>query len=69
MKGEQMEDLWRLLNCAATIRPFTYRDRVTGQKVSVSISPYYTVLAVDSREYYFNRDTGEFDGTSVTVEG
>jgi hypothetical protein len=63
-----MEDLWRIFNCAATIRPFTYRDHVTGQEVSVSISPYYVILTVGDRQYYFDRETGAFDGTAISVE-
>jgi hypothetical protein len=42
------------------------KDSVTGEIVSVTISPVYSVLRVGDREYYFMRESGAFDGT-VTV--
>ena len=33
----------------------------------MSVSPEYSKITVNNREYYFIRETGEFDGTA-TVE-
>lgn len=49
----------------ARIQPFSYDDPETGDRVAVSVSPEYTKLAVNSRTYYFIRETGEFDGAAT----
>jgi hypothetical protein len=41
---------------------------VTGQTVSVTISPQYSILRIGDREYYFSRASGAFDGTSIVAE-
>jgi len=51
----------------AMIVPFEYDDLLTKRKVEVRVNPYYSILAVDGREYYFERETGEFDGTSFKL--
>jgi len=38
-------------------------DKITGQKVAVSIGDLFVRLSVDGRDYYFDRITGRFDGT------
>jgi len=47
--------------------PWEYADEVTGDKVSVAVSPFYSKITINRREYYFIRETGEFDGTA-TIE-
>lgn len=49
----------------ALIRPFAYDDPETGDHIEVSVSSYYSKITVNSREYYFIRETGEFDGTGT----
>ena len=49
----------------AKIKPFKYEDKLTGHKIAIQISPYYSMLIVDNRVYYFNKESGEFDGTSI----
>lgn len=51
----------------AVIMPVEYTDDITGDKISVSVSPYYSKITVNDREYFFVRETGEFDG-AATVE-
>ena len=51
----------------APIKPFVHHDGVTGQKVSLKESSLYTTLNIDGRDYYFIRETGEFDGTGMMV--
>jgi len=51
----------------ATIKEFEYEDALTGHKVAVIVSPYYSKLVIDERVYYFHKETGEFDGTSVPM--
>jgi hypothetical protein len=65
--AEQVRDLYQEFGCTASIRPFTHKDEVSGQIVSVTISPQYSILRVGDREYYFMRETGAFDGTSTAV--
>ncbi len=50
----------------AFIRPFAYDDPETGDKIAISVSDLYTKLMLNDREYYFVRETGEFDGTAAT---
>ncbi len=41
-----------------------YDDKLAGHKITFKLSPYYFKLFVDDRVYFFNAETGEFDGTS-----
>jgi hypothetical protein len=65
--GEKIRDLYQEFGCTAVIRPFVHRDEITGQTVTVTISPQYSILKVGDREYYFKRESGEFDGTSISA--
>jgi hypothetical protein len=65
--GPPMKDLYQEFGCTAVIRPFTHKDEVTGETVSVIISPQYSVLTVGDRQYYFKRENGAFDGTAIVV--
>ncbi len=49
----------------ALIRPFSYSDPETGDKIAVSVSDFYTKLSVNDREYFFVRENGTFDGTAT----
>jgi hypothetical protein len=49
----------------AAIKPFRYDDPETGDTISVAVSDLYTTLRVNDREYFFARETGEFDGTAT----
>ncbi len=50
------------------IKPFQYEDMLTNQKIAIRKSPYYSILSVDGRKYYFESETGEFDGTVFEAE-
>ena len=47
----------------AVIKPMSYDDPETGNRITISVSPFYSKVTVNDREYYFIRETGEFDGT------
>jgi hypothetical protein len=66
--AEKIRDLYQEFGCTAVIRPFSHKDGVTGQTVSVTISPQYSILRVGNREYYFMRESGAFDGTATVEE-
>jgi hypothetical protein len=51
----------------AHIKPFEHVDQETGDKISISISPFYFKLIINKREYFFIRETGEFDGVATIV--
>ncbi len=51
----------------ALIEPFEYEDALTNQTVGVEVSSLYSKLSIDGRTYYFERETGKFDGTSCRV--
>ena len=52
----------------ATIRPFKYKDLVTGDKIEISISSVFTKLRINKREYFFEKETGKFDGTGMPMK-
>ncbi len=52
----------------ATIRPFHYDDPETGDRIEVSVSTQYAKLTINRREYFFFRETGEFDGAATVVQ-
>lgn len=52
----------------ARISPFKYKDEITGNLIEFSISPYYSKLQINEREYYFKKDTGIFDGTAIPMK-
>ncbi len=35
-----------------------------GDKIKLEISSHYLEVTVGEKTYYFNKETGEFDGTS-----
>lgn len=51
----------------AVIRPFRFKDRLTGNTIRISVSPYYSILEINRRAYYFRKKNGEFDGVSHPV--
>ena len=48
----------------AQIRPFSLNDKLTGNIVKIEVTPNYSVLSINDRYYYFDLETGEFDGVS-----
>lgn len=55
------------MNGTALILPFKYTNPNTGDVIALDVSPRYSKLTVNGVVYYFVRETGEFDGTSVAV--
>jgi len=51
----------------AMIQPGTYTDPDSGESICISLSPYYSKITIAGRDWYFIRETGRFDGTSVTL--
>lgn len=47
------------------IQPFRYYDGQAGKVISVRTSPRYTILTVGGQEFFFNRESGRFDGTGA----
>lgn len=44
-----------------------YNDLVTGNHIRVHNSENYVRFSVNNRDYFFNRDTGKFDGTGMCL--
>jgi len=40
-----------------------------GAKVEFEETPYYFKLTIGDKTWYWDRDTGEYDGTSFKVAG
>ena len=62
-----LRHLFTLFNIVGFVKPTEYVDRVTGDYISVRISPTFTVISINNRDYYFKRFTGRFDGTGYVV--
>jgi hypothetical protein len=45
------------------IKPMSLKDETTGQNIDVSVGDLFVCLSVNGRDYYFDRLTGNFDGT------
>lgn len=61
---------WKFLNRVGVpgfVRPLELRDRVTGNHIKIVVSPRYTTISVNNRDYYFYRENGRFDGTGMTL--
>lgn len=53
------------LRLPGMVQPFEYQDRVKGWAISLRPSDRYTILNVDRHDYFFDRDSGAFDGTGA----
>jgi len=51
----------------AMIRPGTYEDPDSGESIAISVSSRYSKITIGKREWYFIRETGAFDGTSIAL--
>ena len=51
------------LGVPGAIRPVEINDQVTGLTIKVTVSPRFTMIKIDGRDFYFERLTGRFDGT------
>ena len=38
-----------------------------GDKIKLEVSPYYFKVIVGRKTYYFEKETGKFDGTSFDM--
>lgn len=47
------------------MRPMTFDDPVTGDRIEIKVTPLRTVLPVNGRDYTFQRLSGEFVGTGM----
>ena len=52
----------------AKIREFEYIDPVTNETVYLSTGARYSVLHVGDKRFFFNRATGQFDGTGTLFQ-
>jgi hypothetical protein len=57
---EQSEEL-------AKIKPFVFEDELIGHRIEVEVGLHFSILSIDDRCYYFEKETGKFDGTSVPM--
>ena len=44
------------------VSPFRFYDGETGQVIEIKTSPFYTKLIVGNKEFFFNRESGKYDG-------
>ncbi len=53
------------IGAPGAIQPFEIHDELTDQHIKVTVSPRFTIIQVNGRDYYFYRLTGGFDGTGM----
>jgi hypothetical protein len=41
---------------------------VSRNDIEIKSSPYYTVLTIGEKNYYFIKETGKFDGVSFDIK-
>lgn len=51
-----------LIRAPGFVRPMEYTGEHTGQNLKIRTSPRYTILTVNGLEFFFNRESGKFDG-------
>ena len=49
------------------VQPMEVDDLVTGWHLSIRVSPLFTVISVEGRDFYFYRRNGKFDGTGMST--
>lgn len=54
--------LFQWLGFPAMVSPFRFYDGDTGQVIEIKTSPFYTKLIVGDKEFFFNRESGKYDG-------
>jgi len=57
-----------VFHAPAKIREFEYIDPVTNETVYLSTGARYSVLHVGPKRLFFDRVTGQFDGTGELLE-
>lgn len=67
--SEMIGRFFQWLRLPGLVQPFAYVDAATGQQIKIRTSPRYTVLSVGSKEFFFCRETGAFDGTGAMSLG
>lgn len=58
--------LMHRFGCPGFVRPMEIHDPVTRDTFTVRQNATYTVITLNGRDYYFDRVSGEFDGTGYT---
>lgn len=56
------------LHSPARIREFEYVDPVTNETVYLSTGTRYAVFHVGDKQFFFDRVTGQFDGTGELLQ-
>jgi hypothetical protein len=51
----------------ALIQPGSYTDPDSGESITVSVSSRYSKIRIAKRDWYFIRESGAFDGTSLEL--
>lgn len=72
----RLRDLWReclgwvleKLHSPAKIKEFEYVDPITNETVYLSTGTRYSVLRIGNSHFFFNRLTGQFDGTGTSLQ-
>jgi hypothetical protein len=72
----RLRDAWResigwvleKMHSPAKIKEFEYVDPITNETVYLSTGTRYSVLRIGNSHFFFNRLTGQFDGTGTSLQ-
>jgi hypothetical protein len=64
---------WRVnmnekVGSGALLQEINFYDQVLKEPFRVRHGDKYTIISIGPREYFFNRETGEYDGTGYNLE-
>jgi hypothetical protein len=57
-----MKSLFEKDYSLACVQPISFFDSAIGQQVGVHTTKGYLVITIGQREYFFCRESGEYDG-------
>ena len=47
------------------IQPLDFEDPLTGTRLEIRVTPLFTIVQINGRDFYFRRLSGDFDGTGA----
>ena len=50
------------------VKSLKHYDRLTNTNIEVRLGGFFTVIAVNGKDYYFRRITGKYDGSGMNLK-
>lgn len=59
--------LLNFIDVSGFVKPTKVYDRLTNTNLEVVLGGYFTIIKVNGKDFYFNRFSGEYDGSGMSV--